>query len=63
MRFPVFEGKEIQKRQAKETEQELINGHIAPPMQLEHRATGDVKVPEGAEAPQLQNTEAKRDVV
>lgn len=41
--FSVFEGKEVQKRQAKETEQELIHGHISPPMQLKPRNGSEVK--------------------
>jgi hypothetical protein len=30
----VFEGNEVRKRQAKETEQEVIAGHMGPPMAL-----------------------------
>jgi hypothetical protein len=40
--FPiVFEGKEIKKRQAKETEQELDHGHIGAPMKLNPLAAED----------------------
>ncbi|KIM24859.1 hypothetical protein M408DRAFT_26654 [Serendipita vermifera MAFF 305830] len=38
----IFEGNEVKKRQAKETEQELFHGHLAPPMQLQERS-GDLK--------------------
>jgi hypothetical protein len=37
----VFEGKDIKKRQAKETEQELDQGHIGAPMKLNPPAAGD----------------------
>lgn len=58
--YPVFEGKDVQKRQAKETEQELINGHIAPPMELHHRS-GDVGV--GDEPQGLQRVDSKKEKV
>ncbi|KAG8848593.1 hypothetical protein FRB91_010690 [Serendipita sp. 411] len=39
----IFEGKEVKKRQAKETEQELANGHIGAPMAL--NTPGEEKKP------------------
>jgi hypothetical protein len=43
-----LEGKGAQKRQAKDTEHELAQGHIVP-MQLEVRPTEDVKTEKGHE--------------
>ncbi|CAG8753589.1 16799_t:CDS:2, partial [Acaulospora colombiana] len=42
----VFEGKEIKKRQVKETEQELDHRHLGAPMKFEPAAGGETK-PEG----------------